>query len=152
MNSETYIPIKKFGKDHWSTFAYIETRIVDHKGEPNKDHMRTDPDRHPQHMGERKSIMGFPVDKHPTRLKGYFEDRTKNFVENHDDWDCVDDLISAGLLKEPPDRGTGLNPVYALTELGVIVASQLRVFKGGGGNFAEFEPDIPDPEGGSHES
>lgn len=26
------IPIEKFGKDHWSTFAYVETLAVENNG------------------------------------------------------------------------------------------------------------------------
>lgn len=29
---DKYVPMALFGKDHWSTFAYVETRLVDHGG------------------------------------------------------------------------------------------------------------------------
>ena len=35
------ITVDEFGKDHWSLFAYIETRCVDHKGVLDLAHMRT---------------------------------------------------------------------------------------------------------------
>lgn len=128
------VPIEMFGKDHWSTFAYIETRIVDHKGVPVRDHMRTDVDRHPGLLGDTQSMHGIgtrPGDKkYPTRLKGGVD------LKDHDDWDCVDDLAKAGLLEI---HGTGINPMYKMTELGWKVAHQLRTFKADGGTFAKFE-------------
>ena len=78
-------------------------------------------------------------ENYPTRLKGYFEDKTKS-VKGHDDWDCIEDLIAVGLLMEPPDEGTGLNPCYRLTTEGIRIASELRDYKTNGGNFATFEP------------
>jgi hypothetical protein len=32
------VPIELWGKDHWTTLAYIETRCVDYDGVPNHDH------------------------------------------------------------------------------------------------------------------
>ena len=130
MVTKSFIPISKFGKDHWSTFAYIETRIVDYRGEPDKNHMRCDKDRHPAHVH-----MGTTDDKkYPTRLKGGTE------LYDHDDWDCLDDLVEASLLAEPPEWGTGLYPVYELTQTGVQVAAQLRDHRANKGNYANFEP------------
>ncbi len=121
------VPMEKWGKDHWSTLGYIETRCVDHKGVPALEHMRTDPDRHP---GLVAYSYNMPTEKSPTRLKG---DATK---ENHDDWDCADDMIAEGLLKW---QGTGINPVFVLTKRGRQVAAKLRAHKVNGGNFAGFE-------------
>lgn len=41
------VPVEMWGKDHWSTFGYIETRCVDHDGVPDREHMRCDTDLHP---------------------------------------------------------------------------------------------------------
>ena len=139
MNNKQKPTVKQFGKDHWSIFAYIETRIVDYKGKPHKPHMRCDVDRHPQHDHQNLYPEHKEVTKYPTRLRGYFEDKTLK-LDDHDDWDCIDDCIAEGLLREPPDRGTGLSPVYELTDRGADVASQLRVHKSEGKNFASFTP------------
>jgi hypothetical protein len=120
------IPISEWGKDHWSTFAYIETRIVDHKGEPNKEQMRCDTDVHPQHMNS--SNVHFPESKYPTRTK-------VGEVKGHDDWSCLEDAVKTGLLIE---EGTGLTPVYQLTDYGRVVASKLREWKSKGGSFHNF--------------
>ena len=117
------IGIEKFGKDHWSTFGYIETRIVDHGGRPAKYHMRCG-FHHPLHR--------HLIDEAPsTRL------RDKETQAGHDDWDCLDDLEEAGLLTS---SGTGMFPVYALTTEGERVAAELRSFKAKGGNFSDFVP------------
>lgn len=118
------IPIEQFGKDHWTTFAYIETRCVDYKGTIDFERMRCDVDRHPQFNNRGEASGSFP-----TRLKGGVE------VPNHDDWDCVEDLIAHGLLEW---QGTGVHPVFVLTKLGTAAADALRAFKRDGGRFTNF--------------
>lgn len=162
----------RFGKDHWSTFAYVETRTVDYKGTIEHDHMRCDTDRHPMLAlaGRRTGVVGFgPSDrKYPTLAKG-------EQIENHDDYDCLDDLRAAGLLEVamPPvvdgtfrtaygkvitDDGAPIDPrfvtglveqrslmrhaTWSLTERGKKVAAALREHKAGGGSFATFEPNL----------
>lgn len=120
-----FISIEKFGRDHWSTFAYIETRIVDYMGVLDKRHMRCDIDRHPFFAHE-----GSKGEKHPTRLLG------GELAESHDDWDCIDDLVEAGLLEW---NGTGVNPIFQLTEKGQSIAATLRTYKVKGGQFAAFQ-------------
>ncbi len=127
---EPRVPMSKFGKDHWSTFGYIECRIVDHGGIPDRNHMRCDPERHPGLAGSRANYSG-ERKKYPTRLAGDNE-----FLPDHDDWDCAYDLEAVGLLE---DLGTGVNPVFQLTELGHTVAAALRKHKAEGKMFATFK-------------
>lgn len=117
------VNISQFGRDHWSTFGYLETRVVDHGGCPEKRHMRCDPRRHPvyTHLNE-------PAP--PTKLRG-------RELGEHDDWDCVDDLAEAGLVTI---GGTGTFPIWSLTERGRCIAAELRKFKAQGGSFAAFVP------------
>ena len=42
-----HVPMDRWGKDHWSTFMYVETRCVDHGGKLNHSHMREDGIQHP---------------------------------------------------------------------------------------------------------
>ena len=93
--SEPPVDPTRFGQDHWSTFAYIETRIVDHKGTINHDHMRCHGRRHPMMLQAKNSVSGFSADgsRYATRLAGGDE------LHDHDDYDCIDDLIAAGLLE-----------------------------------------------------
>ena len=67
--------------------------------------------------------------KYPTRLTGGEE------LPDHDDWDCCEDLEEAGLLKT---EGSGINPVYGLTDLGWEVLKHLTAFKNSGGSFGTF--------------
>lgn len=155
----------RFGADHWSTFAYVETRIVDYKGALNHEHMRCHTDRHPVMMFAKGPGLGAADGSaYPTRLRG-------EEIRDHDDYDCIDDLIAAGLLavRMPevgpggfyvnaygrpavvagdvirPEFVTGLGELqlcahatFALTERGRQVAGDLRAHRSAGRNFASF--------------
>ncbi len=117
------VSIQNFGKDHWSTFAYVETRNVDHRGVLAFPHLRCVAARHPLYDH------GHDASDYPTRLK---DGAT---ISNHDDWDCIADLVAAGLLE---DVGTMVNPLFTMTPFGTKVASALREWKTKGGSFATF--------------
>lgn len=134
------VPLVSFGKDHWSTFAYVETRCVDHKGVLDNNHMRTDQERHPALVGPRIPNMDGLGKRYPTRLRWNERLGRCDHLENHDDWDCVDDLEAVGLLEW---KGTGINPMFKLTPLGAEIAGQLRRHKAMGKNFCEFTPRMP---------
>ncbi len=125
------VPVAIWGEDHWSTFAYIATRVGG-DGEPDKNKMRTDVDRHPGLAGQHMAYLhAVDTTKYPTRLKGGVA------LTDHDDWDCVEDAIAAGLLLW---GGTGLHPVFALTDRGWVVLREIVTHKNTGGTFAEFVP------------
>jgi hypothetical protein len=102
--------------------------VVDCGGEPDIRRMRCDEDRHPLYAGH---AHGFSMrfEKYPTRLKD-------GELADHDDWDCMDDLESAGLLR---DIGTNINPRFDLTDLGWKVAGLLRQHRAQGGLLGKFE-------------
>ena len=126
------IPMSRWGKDHWSTLAYLETLAVEKKGLaiPVKARMRTNEIRHPHLRGTLPMDMGGALNgsSYPTRLKD-------GEVKEHDDWDCVDDAVEEGLVE---DVGTGLNRAYKFTKLGKQVMAKLRQHKMDGGNFPDF--------------
>ena len=101
------VPMNRWGKDHWTTFAYVETCWVDHRGMLNHDKMRCDAKRHPMfHAAKRRGMaLGTNVDggRYPTRLKSETPgpDGQWGMVElsGHDDYDCLDDAIQAGLIE-----------------------------------------------------
>lgn len=95
------IPIHAWGRDHWSTLAYVASRCAGRGGVLDKRHMRCDPVRHPHYA----HLNNTPP---PTRL-------IEGTVTAHDDWDCVDDAIAAGLVES---FGTGLYPVFGMTHAG----------------------------------
>lgn len=109
-----FVPITAWGKDHWSTFGYLECRVVDNKGVLDFRHMR----------GQR----GVKC-KYPTRLAFGVE------LKDHSDWDCLDDIEEAGLIV---NHGSGINPLVQLTEKGLLVAAALRAHKATGGSFGNF--------------
>lgn len=91
----------RFGKDHYSTLLYVEVRAVDHHGLLDHEHMRCDNDRHPIMYGAkantlaREAMIGAPSaarTKYPTFL------RDKQEQPDHDDYDCLDDMLAAGWL------------------------------------------------------
>lgn len=92
--SEPPIDPTRFGHDHFSMLGYIETRTVDYKGTLRHEHMRCHARRHPVMMSAKGSGLGrADGSAYPTQLRGGEE------VREHDDYDCVDDLIAAGLLE-----------------------------------------------------
>lgn len=124
----SHIPMDRWGKDHWSLLAYIETVCVDRHGMIDIQRMRCDVDRHPQY----KLATGIPLSdkKYPTLLK-------EGRLPDHDDWDCLDDLEAAGLVESV---GLTMQPRYTMTERGHRIAGMLRTYKANGGVYNEFTP------------
>lgn len=89
------IPPEQFGRDHYSTFAYAEARAVENRGQLNHDHMRCHSSRHPLLALAKRSGIN-DASGYSTRLRA----RAGQVVEqaDHDDYDCLDDLVAAGWL------------------------------------------------------
>lgn len=89
------VPIEQWGKDHWSTFAYMMACVTTKGGKIDQRKMRCDPELHfgLAHLFEREC--------HPTRLRDGSE------LHNHDDWSCLEDIEEYKLLSH---IGTGINP------------------------------------------
>jgi hypothetical protein len=129
------IPIEQFGKDHWSTFAYLETCAADHGGVVSNARMRCHPRLHREFAYDR----GFGINDgsaYPTRLKD-------GALENHDDWSCLEDMAAAGLLTAEfrVVRSSAVGNSEArirLTEKGQEIAARLRAHKAAGGSFSNF--------------
>jgi len=120
------VPVKSWGIDHWSTFAYLETLCVDYDGRIDRCRMRCSSKRHPGYVHMASST------QYPTRLKSGFE------LYDHDDYDCITDMVRFGLVTW---TYTGINPgVVALTDKGMQLAARLRSHKMNGGQFADFDP------------
>ena len=128
--------IESFGKDHWSTFGYLMTTMVDTDGHPHRERMRCNLRRHPQFADATRDAAADVKApwRYPTRMKNGAT------LADHDDWDCLDDLIRLGLLV---NIGTAVNPQLRSTELGDAMWIALRNHKLSGGNFADFEPKAP---------
>lgn len=134
-----------FSKDHWSCFAFVETLCVEHQGvvrDTDRIKLRTNARKHP-------GFGIYPLGSYSpwkkewgTRLKGFFEADASNSkfrLNQHDDWDCIEDFEVAGLLV---NRGTGINPKFELTKRGQAIAAELREHKAKGGHFYQFIPSV----------
>lgn len=142
--SDTYIEMSQWGKDHWSTLAYVETVMVDCGGfqvgldprmRSNRRHLRVMHQEcpRPKRAGGRSSGLAVAMDVNSgSRL------RDGSTVRGHDDWMCVQDMAHAGLFTV----GAGdVEPrvTLHLSALGKQVASRFREHKAAGGNFVEFD-------------
>ena len=108
------VPMHLFGKDHWSTLGYLECHAIDNKGVIDHNHMR----------GMYGNDVGYP-----TRLASGVT------LPNHSDFDCMEDLESAGLLQ---NKGSGINPLIKMTAKGSLVCAAIRAHKADGGSFGNF--------------
>lgn len=107
--SEPPVPMERFGKDHWSTFAYLECRAVDNRGMLDHRHMRCHGGRHPlfldaYYAGRSCSDAGLPARDgrdYATRLKGARDESGRFGSEelvDHDDYDCIGNLVAGGFV------------------------------------------------------
>jgi len=155
-------PVEKFGKDHWSLLAYVESCCVDGtngRGHLRRDRMRCNPKSH-RLMAGPYSSSDLWIQRHSTRLAGFFDSPDRNDPEkaiaaglqlrDHDDWDCLDDLEAAGFI----EVRSIVNGYVTMTPKGCDVAAKLRAHKAGGGHFTDFslaktgEAGAPDAPGG----
>jgi hypothetical protein len=121
------VPIEKFGPDHWACLAIIESAAVN-KQPVVAMHLR----QKPAGMDPARRILWNA--KYGTRLA----DGSR--VPNHDDGDCIVDLLAAGVLEV---RAPETDPYKAtLTDLGWTLAGRLRRYHAEGGNnhYRGFAP------------
>jgi hypothetical protein len=122
------IPVDKWGKDHWSLLAYIETCCVDQKGHFELVRIRVNPYTHPLCAVGMLSHRKWKPD-YDTLLN----DGTR--LINHDDIDCLDDLEVAGMVFIK----SLVNGFAYLTPLGITVSAKLREYKIAGKNYKDFK-------------
>lgn len=125
------IPMERFGKDHWSLLAYIETCCVEGEngiGSINFYRMRCNIEQHPSLVGS------YPTTRSWKREYGTVL-RDGSIIDWHDDIHCLDDLERAGLI-EIVSLANGL---VKLTERGNKICSLLRTHKANGKKWVDFE-------------
>jgi hypothetical protein len=134
LKQQGYVPIRKFGKDHWSLLGYIGTVVVNRQGHMEGDRIRVNEARHigierPRAIREWDPAWG-------TRLNGYFQNRNDKtlHIPEHDDIDCAEDMQAEGLIT----MGTLVSCFVQLTDKGRSFVEALNRFKEDGGNFADF--------------
>lgn len=137
-----YIPMDKWAKDHWSTFAYIETVMVDCGGfQVGRDAMMKSNRRHFRVMAEQcpnpkrtKNTGALAICMSPEHAT-ILNDQQQ--LPGHDDWCCMQDMAAQGLFDLDVDHiepGVTLH----LSELGFKVASELRRHLSNNGKMAAF--------------
>lgn len=144
-NSDLIEPAR-WGKDHWSTFAYVEDRCVqfgdpyvvgiDPRMKTNRRHLRVFAEA--RAFTDRKARVYFDGrGQAPWRPEYATTLNDGAQVADHDDWMCLQDFLAAGLVKV---WGNAIEPgrKVRLTPLGLEVAARLRAHKAGGGGFADF--------------
>lgn len=115
--SVTTITMDRWGRDHWSTYAYLASIILNHEGVPSRARMRCDADIHPGLDDPLRAVtFGSNRKKYPTRLRDGEQ-------EGHDDWSCVEDMVTTGLVEW---NGTGAHPRFAFTDSGWAVWHQFN--------------------------
>lgn len=96
------VPMERWGKDHFTTLLYLETRAVDYRGEVAPEKMRTS--RRNWRLAGRvhRSVNIMGKDEYPTRLRPTQSERATfdsvDLLGGHDDWECMFDMAEAGLL------------------------------------------------------
>ncbi len=128
-----FVPPELWGRDHWSTLAYIETKLVDGPYKVCFDpHMR-------QGRRHYRVLLGKPNGrKTPANamvMRPEYGSRLADgtYLPWHDDWHCVQDMVKAGLFEDGVwDVGFKLK----LTDLGSMVTAALRKLKSEGGSFS----------------
>lgn len=132
LKEEGYVPVSKWGKDHWSLLGYVGCRVSDNEGFMDGRHLRCKPDR----IGIQRAYGQGWSPKSGTRLYGYFDnpnDKTLHLTD-HDDIDCLQDMEAEGLVL----LGTTVSMFVQLTAKGREFEEALRRFKQDKGNFAQF--------------
>lgn len=110
------VPPELWGRDHFAVLAYAG-HVAHKSGTPDRQKMRAQPGNPMMGWAMAMLCNADPGRKFPgTRLQGGVE------LADHDDWDCVDDLIAAGLLE---NHRTGAQPLWSLTEEGLKLWSHL---------------------------
>lgn len=135
------VPMDRWGKDHWSTLAYLETVAVDHGGfqvgvdarmKTNRRHARVLMACPRPKRSAPATMAQVMAPEHATRL------RDGTVVPQHDDWACVQDFVGEGLFADGAEVEPGA--VLRLSERGLALAAALRAHKAAGGQFREFTP------------
>lgn len=119
------IPHNLFGVYHWMMLLRVEGWVVMNNGEIEAERMRTNFNRRPP------APKGKQWDKliHSTRTnKG-------TLIDDHDDWDCLNDLVALGLVNIDIWKN---KKIVSLTETGFQVYVRLRRYRQNGEDLNKF--------------
>lgn len=126
------IPLSNWGKDHWSTLAYIETVMIDRGVFPVAGDPRMRSNRRNYRIMPTDFGVCMPIDQGSVLSDG-------TIVKGHDDWCCIQDFAAEGLLNKKEEE-IDLGAKLKLSDLGISLTHKLREHKLKGGTFATFKP------------
>lgn len=138
-----FVPMEEWGRDHWSTLLYLESRWVDHGGHVRNEQMSCNARRHRKLFASDGNL---ELSATARAWKDAYSTRLRDGQEiGHDDWDSLEDMAAEGLLTfDFVDRGRGPFEggavVVQLTERGAEIAGQLRAHRGSGRPVSDFMP------------
>ena len=136
------IEMARWGRDHWSVFAYVEHLCVNGVGGkpgygvPDLRRIQANLNRHSE-LTSADPIFGTPHDGAAYGIR--LGDGTELPGPDYDEWDCLEDAEREGLIE---NVGTGIHPVFRMTDLGNEVAGLLRSHKANGGSLSTFKHDL----------
>ena len=125
------VPMRDWGKDHWSLLGYLEYRCVNHKGFVQFNQMQCNKNRHPQYLGISPHGSELDGSKYGIRLAG----KRQLPGPDYDEWDCIEDLMAEGLIR---DIGFTMTPQFQITDKGWEIVKQVMKFKGEGHHFYQM--------------
>jgi hypothetical protein len=140
------VPVAQWGRDHWSTLLYFESRAVDYKGLIDNEKMRTNARLHRKLLGNAQMRLGMTGEKYPTHL------RDGSTLDHHDDWSCAQDMMAHGLIERIVEGDSKPGAFFGggtvrikLTDLGWRVASTIRRDRANSKPTAQWVP-LPELE------
>jgi hypothetical protein len=153
--ADDYIPASHWGKDHWTTLAYVDAVMTDMAGFQ----VGADPRMRSNRRNFRVMHAECPRPKRATNgghaaMGAIAADlsmgsclKDGSVVQNHDDWSCVQDMAEAGLFTVGPDD-VEPREILHFSAKGRAWANELRQHKQAGGAFAGFSaeelPEMPE--------
>lgn len=143
-------PVAKWGRDHWGTLLYLESRVVDYAGKIDNNHMRTNARVHRKLLGDAQIQARMGGEEYPTTL------RNGDTIHRHDDWSCTEEMVAHQLVvirgernRKPSKVFGGGEVVIELTDLGWRVAHAIRRARGDGTPTVQWIP-LPELEAEMH--
>lgn len=136
LTNNDFVPPELFGRDHWSTLAYIECKLTDDNGYSVRFDARMRQNRRHFRILPGGGLHGIPM---PVGEGSRLADGT--FLRGHDDWNCIQDMLHLGWF-EGTDEDWDAGMKLKLTPIGVAATAALRNHKMSGGTFSNAGPAV----------
>ena len=142
ITNKEFIPITMWGKDHWSTLAYIDSVIAEHSFYPITidSHMRTKRETYDYFLMNKAKKFGFITQPYYNFLSSDAYGTKLNdgtTVMAHDDYSCIVDFAKEGLLNID-ENSIITNKKIKFSDKGLTVMNCLHKHKVNGGTYSNF--------------